>query len=82
MYPDRGNRYIYCSSLNKRGLEEIRELLLSVGIQTGMARMETCWRIGIGGRKRLERFARLINFSIKRKRDKLTFGLDTYKKPF
>lgn len=74
-------RYIRGYSKNEGGLEEIVELLKSLGIASKLKRG---WRGGIpyvliAGRINLKRFAELVNFSIKRKKEKIEHGLTTYK---
>ena len=68
-------RNIRAASTNKRGLEQVRELLELEGIKSMLYRAGRCFVLDIEGKTRLALFGDKINFSIPSKRKKLEMAI-------
>ena len=72
-------------STNKKGIEEIREILIDFGIRSKIVTKKnkkprvTSYRLGIQDRKSVEIFHKHINFTIIRKKGKLKEIVNNYK---
>ena len=69
-------RSVRVSSVNKKGLYEVKKLLELEGIKSMFyPQGEKCFMVDIEGKNRLKLFQKKINFSISRKREKLEEAL-------
>lgn len=72
---DQGARYIRVFSTNRDGLEQIKNLLSSIGISSYFDAED---RLIIGKKEDLEKFSETVRFRIMRKQEKLEKGLNSY----
>ncbi len=68
---------ISCSSINQRGLRQIQQLLLKLGIRTTLSSYENCSVVFIFRKGRFRIFKDKVGFSIKRKLERVNENLNT-----
>lgn len=74
-----GKRTVPIASNNKKGLKEIRKLLLNLSIRSNIQKSNKIYLIAIQDRRSIELFAQKIGFSISRKKQKLRDLIRGYK---
>jgi transcriptional regulator with XRE-family HTH domain len=77
-FVEKSTKNVNLRSYNKRGLRQIKKLLIQLGIKSSI--LDKGRRLYLFGRNNIEKFQNLINFSIKRKRLVLESLINSYER--
>jgi len=75
----RGDRRVEAESKNKRGLQQIQNLLSSLEICSKLRQDRNWWKIRISRRESIQKFRGNVNFTVDKKRKRLKGMIGSYK---